>query len=102
MRAADAGPLAGAQQAAGTDAAEMPLLTLRRVLPSYVIGIVTTLAVALFAICWGTVHIPPQTTIAHCSSCATPSSRSSASGSRFTTARSSRFGMRPNRLSGTD
>ncbi|HEX5479313.1 MAG TPA: iron ABC transporter permease [Dehalococcoidia bacterium] len=64
MRAADAGPLAGAQQPAAADAVEMPLLTLRRVLPSYAIGIVTTLAVALFAICWGTVHIPPQTTIA--------------------------------------
>jgi iron complex transport system permease protein len=40
------------------------LLTLRGMLPAYGFAALSTLVVALFAISWGTVHIPPQTTIA--------------------------------------
>ena len=63
MRAADASRLPAAQPPS-IAGAELPLVTLRRLLPSYAIGALSTLAIALFAICWGTVHIPPQTTIA--------------------------------------
>ena len=40
------------------------LLTWRALAPTYALAAVATLAVALFAVSWGTVHIAPQTTLA--------------------------------------
>jgi len=40
------------------------LLSLRGLLPSYAFAAGSTLAVALLAVCWGSVHIAPQTTLA--------------------------------------
>jgi iron complex transport system permease protein len=48
---------------ARSDAAP-PLTTWRGLAPTYALAALATLAVALFAVSWGTVHIPPQTTLA--------------------------------------
>ena len=44
--------------------AEPRVLSLRGLMPAYALAAGSTLAVALFAVCWGTVHIAPQTTVA--------------------------------------
>ena len=43
---------------------EPALVTWRSLLPTYALAAGITLAVALFAVSWGTVHIAPQTTLA--------------------------------------
>ncbi len=40
------------------------LVTWRSLAPTYALAALATLAVAIFAVSWGTVHIPPQTTLA--------------------------------------
>ncbi|MDP9237759.1 MAG: iron ABC transporter permease [Chloroflexota bacterium] len=45
-------------------APEPALVTWRTLLPTYSLAAVATLAVGLFAVSWGTVHIAPQTTAA--------------------------------------
>ena len=40
------------------------LLTWRALAPTYALAALATLAVAVFAVSWGTIHIPPQTTLA--------------------------------------
>ncbi|MBF6600368.1 MAG: iron ABC transporter permease [Dehalococcoidia bacterium] len=58
-------PRPQATTAALDDDAALPrLLTLRGMLPGYGLAALSTLAVALFAVGWGTVHIAPQTTVA--------------------------------------
>lgn len=43
---------------------EPMLVTWRTLAPTYLVAALATLAVAVFAVSWGTVHIPPQTTLA--------------------------------------
>lgn len=43
---------------------EPALLTWRTLAPTYALAALATLAVAVFAVSWGTIHIPPQTTLA--------------------------------------
>jgi iron complex transport system permease protein len=49
---------------AATPREEPALVTWRSLAPSYALAAGLTLAIALLAVCWGTVRIPPQTTIA--------------------------------------
>jgi iron complex transport system permease protein len=55
-------PLGSAPQLGEVDAEN--IVSLRRLIPTYAAGALSTAVVALFAISWGTVHIPPQTTLA--------------------------------------
>jgi iron complex transport system permease protein len=57
-------PTASVAREAPVEHEEPRVLSLRGLLPAYALAAGSTLAVALFAICWGTVHIAPQTTIA--------------------------------------
>ena len=43
---------------------EPAILTWRALAPTYALAALATLAVAVFAVSWGTIHIPPQTTLA--------------------------------------
>ena len=57
--------IAGTSTASARDEARLPRLTTwSSMAPTYAFAALATLAVAVFAASWGTVHIPPQTTLA--------------------------------------